>query len=187
MKRIAHLLWLALWLSSLYSQPLFSGQIYKWVDEEGQTHFGTQPPAQSKKKVVGESAQQPIANSQGVIKFTTPTEKLLAGHWKGTRLGNAIEIVFAKNGTFIESFRHQKPGHSGVNKRSYGGYWTINERHLDFKVTYVDQGGEFIRPMTGASFIKYESGKITIVWDNEPEVLTRQHNQSMPAFPAELR
>jgi heat shock protein HslJ len=186
-KPIAHLLSPMLLASILLSGPLTAGQIYKWVDENGQTHFGTQPPAESKKKVVGESATQPIANSKGPTTITTPSETLFVGHWKGTRNGNEIDIVFDKNGTFIESFLHKRTGYSDINRRSYGGYWSIHNRHISFKVTYNDQGAEFIPPMTGASFIRYESGKLTLVWDNEPEVLTRQHNQSMPAFPSELR
>jgi hypothetical protein len=174
-------------LSTGVSDSLTAGEIYKWVDENGQTHFGTQPPADKKKKVVGESAQQPLAGSRDPAKTTSPTEQLLIGHWQGSRLGHEVDIVFASNGTFIESVLHKRPGYTGVHRRSYGGYWSVNERRIRFKPSYKDQGAQFIPEMSSASFISYQDGALTLVWDNDPEILRRQFQKSMPAFPEELR
>lgn len=173
--------------SFFFSHTLLAGKIYKWVDDSGQTHFGTQPPAEQKKKIVGTSNQTPVLRSNNTKKSTAPVEQLLVGHWKGTRLGKEIDIVFSKKGNFIESIAHKRKGYTTVHRRSYGGHWTRYKRRLTFKVTFEDQGAEFISPMSEATIIDHENGKFMLVWDDDTEVLTKQFRKSMPAFPKELR
>lgn len=173
--------------SFFFTHTLLAGQIYKWVDDNGQTHFGTQPPAEQKKQVVGKSNQTPILHSHDTKKSTAPVEQLLVGHWKGTRLGKEVDIVFSKKGNFIESIAHKRKGYTTIHRRSYGGHWTRYKRRLTFKVTFEDQGAEFIPAMSDATIVGHENGKFMLVWDDDTEILTKQYRKSMPAFPKELR
>ncbi|MCX4026323.1 DUF4124 domain-containing protein [Endozoicomonas sp. SM1973] len=55
----------------LISTNLIAGKFYKWVDENGVTHYSTEPPKQGQGKVVNTRAQKPSSQEAGEKQLKT--------------------------------------------------------------------------------------------------------------------
>lgn len=167
------------------SPNALAGKVYKWTDEQGRVHFGTQPPAVQQSDVVGENEDEVLAGSVTRGATDSVSAEQLKGYWRGTRLGRQIKLVFDGKNRFIETVNYREAPQSPRFKRSYGGYWTQKRKRIYFTIKYEDQGAWRIPPMKFVDVIKLEGNTLTVVWDKEPEVLVKQFRTSFPAIPDE--
>ena len=55
--------WLAIIAGLIAAVAAHAEDVYKWVDDQGQVHFGSQPPAGVKARKMGASAAEPASES----------------------------------------------------------------------------------------------------------------------------
>jgi len=172
----------------LMSVQVQAQKIYKWIDEDGRTHFGAQPPNLKDGQVVGHNAVEPVreSNNNGRKEHVVMAEDL-NGHFVGLRNGQTVHIVFSKKGLFVESLEYKRDGYAVRNMRSYAGDWQLNKNQLKFHPTFTDHGSNFIGPPVTATVLGMHKGALRLIWEDEEAVFEKQYSGSSVAFPETMR
>lgn len=123
---------------SAFSTYSFAGEIHKWKDEKGVTHFGERPPAGQKTEVIGEKKESETSGEEASGEINSD---FLLGRWQSeeyTAFGTTIPAqvyFFTKTIQGVEG----KPMSMPVKSYSVQGSIITVEGGISQKFTVIDR------------------------------------------------
>ncbi len=125
-------------ICTAFSAYSSAGEIHKWKDEKGVTHFGERPPAGQKTEVIGEKKESETSGEQTVGEINSD---FLLGRWQSeeyTAFGTTIPAqvyFFSKTIQGVEG----KPMTMPVKSYSVQGNVIVVEGSISQKFTVIDR------------------------------------------------
>ena len=150
--------------------PLSAAKIYKWTDENGETHFGSVPPHKN------ESLSKTRYNTKKVVK--QETDELILQHWYGNNSKHSVEFSLFDSKHLLLLIN--KKGKKKYNQ----GTWSLNSRILTLQSSTGNK--RFVIAKISPKVMKlleYEADKKTLKdkmslysWPNEDRFLSQKED-----------